>query len=245
MGIPREAEAAFHGWAQGMLRFMQEPAHAHECSKAFGRYLAPVLEARRREPGDDVLSTLIHSVEAGVSLSDEEVGSTARLIFSAGATTTHDAIGNLIHALLSHEGSWQRLREQPELRPAAVDELMRWEPPVSVLPRTAAAEPIEVEGVEIPGGAIVLFGISAANRDPAVFRDPDCFEIERAVDVPRMTFGPGLRQCPGMHLAFKQIGIALDVLLERFPNLQLTDPEAAVPRGTAIRGPSALPVRLR
>lgn len=245
MGIPREAESAFHGWAQGMLRFMQDPERAHECSKAFGDYLAPVLEERRREPGDDVLSALIHSSEEGVSLSDDEIGSTARLLFSAGATTTHDAIGNLLYALLTQSDGWQRVRDEPELRRSAVDELMRWEPPVSVLPRTAAAEAIEVEGTRIPGGSIVLFGISAANRDPAVFVEPDRFDIERPVDIARMTFGPGLRQCPGMHLAFKQLGIVLDVLLERFPDLRLKDADAAVARGTAIRGPSSLPVQLR
>jgi cytochrome P450 len=245
MGIPREAEAAFHGWAQGMLHFMQEPARAHECSKAFGDYLAPVLEERRRNPGDDILSSLIHSSEEGVSLSDEEIGSTARLIFSAGATTTHDAIGNLLYALLTHAGSWQRLIAEPELRRGAIDEMLRWEPPVSVLPRTAAQGGIELDGVEVPGGSIVLFGISAANRDSAVFAQADCFDMERQDDLPRMTFGPGLRQCPGMHLAFKQLGIVLDVLLERFPDLRLVDAEAAVARGTAIRGPSALPVRLR
>jgi cytochrome P450 len=148
----------------------------------------------------------------------------------------------LLFALLSHEGAWEGLRREPSCIPRAVDEALRWETPVAVLPRMSRSEPIEFHGVGIPANSWVLFGIAGANRDPEHYASPDRFEIDR-VPTDTLTFGRGVKSCPGMHLARKNLSVALEVLLERLPALELLDPEAAVPRRTVLRSPDALRVR--
>jgi cytochrome P450 len=125
-----------------------------------------------------------------------------------------------------------------------VEELLRWENPVAVVPRVAAPEPIAFAGAEIPANAPVLFCIAAAHRDPAVFPDPDRFDLARR-PMGLLSFGPGVRTCPGLHLARKELRAALDVLAERFPGMRLLDRDAAVPVGAVLRAPERLPVALR
>jgi cytochrome P450 len=114
---------------------------------------------------------------------------------------------------------------------------------VAVLPRISAPQPVEFFGVEIPPSTFTLFAMAAANRDPAVFSDPGRYDIGRDTSRKLLSFGPGPRLCPGMHLARRQLAVALDVLLERMPELRLVDPEDAVPRGALLRGPARLAVR--
>jgi cytochrome P450 len=136
--------------------------------------------------------------------------------------------------------------ENPSLRPAAVDEVLRWESPVAIVPRVASASPVEYAGVKIPADATVLFGLAAANRDPSAYPDPDSFILGRDMGPsPLLSFGPGLRTCPGMHLARKELAVALDVLCERLPDMRLLDAAEAQPTGTVLRGPASLRVALR
>jgi cytochrome P450 len=168
-----------------------------------------------------------------------------RLVFTAGATTTSDALGNLIHALGTHSEAWRACVDEPERVPDAVQELLRWNPPVAAQPRFSRPDAeIEFEGVRLAPSSSVLFGIAAANRDPQVYPDPDRFDIERRAEG-LLTFGPGLRTCPGMHLAQKNLRVALGVLTERLPGLELIDADVNAPRGILLRGPRALPARWR
>lgn len=243
LGIPREAEARFHGWAVEMLAYRHDPARAIRARDEFTRYLAPVLAERRREPQDDVLSELAAAEVEGRRLDDEQIFAHARLLFAAGATTTHDGLGSLLWALLAERERWERLRAEPELRRWAIEETLRWEPPVAVLPRRSGAAPVELAGAGIEPASWVLFAIAAANRDPAVHAEPDRFDLgRRPTEI--LTFGRGLRSCPGMHLARKEMAVALGALLERLPELRLLDEPAARPRGATVRGPRRLPVAL-
>jgi cytochrome P450 len=166
-------------------------------------------------------------------------------MFSAGATTTHDGLGSLVHTLLSHEGAWKQVVDDPAARPGAIRELLRWEPPVANLPRISRDEPAEFAGVELPPHSMVLFSMAAANRDPAVFEDPDRYDMTRP-DKDTLTFGRGERACPGMHLARKSLAIALDALADRFPHMRLVgDPVDSAPRRGVVRGPDRLTVALR
>jgi len=131
----------------------------------------------------------------------------------------------------------------PSLRAGAIEELLRWETPVAILPRISAAEPMVFADIEIPPDSFCLFAITAANRDPAVFENPHQYDLHRDPGNRLLSFGPGPRLCPGMHLARKQLAVVLDVLIERLPDLQLCDPSAAEPAGTVLRGPASLPVR--
>ncbi|MEE4660291.1 MAG: cytochrome P450, partial [Halieaceae bacterium] len=203
----------------------------------------PILADRRRAPRDDVISGLVLADADGHRLTDEEILSNVRLLFTAGASTTVDALGNLLYALLSDRSRWEAVCTTSTLRAGAIEELLRWETPVAILPRMSASEPVEFAGVEIPPGSFCLFAATAANRDPAVFDDPHRYDLHRDVGSRLLSFGPGPRLCPGMHLARKQLAVVLDVLIERLPGLQLSDPQAAQPSGTVLRGPVTLPVR--
>jgi cytochrome P450 len=242
LGIPAYREDVFRDWAVGFLEFPRDPAHSRRCAALISDYLLPIIAERRREPREDVISALVLADAEGHRLDDEEILAHIRLLFSAGASTTTDALGNLLCALLADRERWERLLAEPALRANAIEELLRWETPVAVLPRLSAARPVEFHGVTIAPSTFCLFAIAAANRDPAVFDDPDRFDMQRDSSRKLLSFGPGPRLCPGMHLARRQLAVALDVLLERLPGLHLLDAEAAQPRGAILRGPPQLPV---
>ena len=205
--------------------------------------MTPILAQRRADPQDDIISGLILADADGVRLTDDDIIANVRLLFAAGASTTTDAIGNLLYVLLAQRELWETLRAQPALRANAIEELLRWETPVAILPRISAPEPIEFQGVAIPANTFCLFAMAAANRDPAVFDDGERFDMKRDTGHKLLSFGPGPRLCPGMHLARKQLAVVLDVLLERLPDLRLVDEQAARPCGTMLRGPESIPVR--
>jgi cytochrome P450 len=245
LGVPREREDDFHRWAWEMLG---APGVARERSNRsaaeFTEYLRPVIAARRSEPRDDVISELLSSEVEGRRLDDDEVLGNIRLMFSAGATTTHDALGSLLHTLLTQGDWWERTVAEPEIRPGAIHELLRWETPVANLPRISAPRSVEFAGCTIEPGSFVLFSMAAANRDPDLYDDPDCFDPLRAIRD-NLTFGRGERSCPGMHLARSGLATALAAMAERCPDLHLVgDPLASAPSGTTVRGPDRLPVRL-
>ena len=242
LGLPREREEEFHRWALALLRFRDDPVAAAAAAEELTAFLAPVVEARRAEPENDVITGLVQASVEGRQLTDEEVYSHVRLLFPTGGETTHGSLGNLLFALLRHEGTWSQLQQHPEQIEAAVDEVLRWETPIAVLPRTSASEPVEFYGVEIPADSWVLFAMAGANRDPAVFADPDRFDIGRS-QSDTLSFGRGVKSCPGMHLARRNMVVAIEAMLERMPELELLDAEAAVPRRTVLRSPDALRVR--
>jgi cytochrome P450 len=239
LGLPREREDEFHAWALGLLRFRDDPQAARRAAAELTAYLAPVVEARRREPQDDVISALVAAEFEGRALSDEEIFAHIRLLFPTGGETTQGTLGNLLHAVLTQEGIWQQLIEGPEHIPGAVEEILRWDTSIAILPRMSCDQPIEFYGAEIPANSWVLFAMAAANRDPSVYDDPDHFDIDRQ---PRdlLTFGKGIKSCPGAHLARKNLLVALQVLTQRLPGLRLLDPDAARPRRAVLRCPDAL-----
>lgn len=242
LGIPRDGEEVFRDWAVGFLEYPRDAERSRRCAEQINAYLAPIITERRREPRDDIISGLIAADADGHQLTDEEILAHIRLLFSAGASTTTDALGNLVYTLLSERERWEAVLADPELRAPAIEELLRWETPVAVLPRLSAPRPVEFHGVEIPAGTFCLFAMAGANRDPEVFDHPERFDLHRDSSKKLLSFGPGPRLCPGMHLARRQLAVALDVLLERLPGLHLRDIDAAQPQGAILRGPPALPV---
>ncbi len=241
LGLPRERESEFHGWAKAQLAFRDDPVAAEKAKAELTNCLAPVVEARRSEPRDDVISELVAAEVDGRSLSDEEIHSHVRLLFPTGGETTYGSLGNLLFALLCHEGEWERLARDPSRIDAAVEEALRWETPIAVLPRRSGSQPARFRGVDIPADSWVLFAIAGANRDPAVFDDPDSFRIGRDTSD-ALTFGRGVKSCPGLHLARRSMATSLRVLLERMPRLELVDLDAAIPRRSVLRSPDALRV---
>lgn len=240
LGLPRDAEAQFARWVVGILNFKKNPGLARACRDELWAYLDPVIEDRKNNPKDDVISQLIHDEVDGVRMTPEQVKSNIAIMFTAGSSTTHDSIGNLIYGLTTTEDCWERVRDDPELRENAIEEALRWEPAVSFLPRLSKMEgTTPFAGVDILPNTFVIMGITAANHDPALYDEPHRFDIFRK-SPKKMTFGHGVRLCPGMHLAKKEIRVALDALLERLPNLKLMQAERSAPTGTIFRQPKQL-----
>ncbi len=145
--------------------------------------------------------------------------------------------------MLTVDGVQERLRADREVRRAAVEEAIRWEPPVANLPRKAGAEGTELGGVQIPPHASMIYSFAAANRDPAAFRKPNEFDLDRQLNR-SLTFGFGEHHCIGAWLAREQLHVALDLILDHTTDIRLTDAPAAAPLGSTLRGPRALPVKI-
>jgi cytochrome P450 len=229
-------------WGDGLLDFPWDPEGALEASRSFTAYLKPILDERRTNPGEDLLSSLVTVEVEGERLSDDEVYSFIRLLFPAGADTTYRGLGSMMYAVLSHRDVFVAVQEDPGLIPQVVQEALRWEPPTAMLPRFAPKD-VTWAGHEIPGGSEVIFGITSANRDPGVFEEPDRFDPWRK-EREFLTFGHGLHFCLGSHLARRELEVSLSVLSQRLPDMELVDPEKVCISGTVLRGPKAVPVRL-
>jgi cytochrome P450 len=237
LGVPRARDDDMRRWADQLLN-PRDPAGGRAAAAEFTRLLSPILAARRDAPRDDLLSALAHAEVEGKQMGDDDVLSHVRLLFAVGATTTAHALGNLLSLLLRRPALARRAPHEPALRRALVRELLRFEPPVANLPRLTS-QPLRISGVDVPPNTVLLLGLAAANRDPRVFAAPDQFDPDRAEqDV--LTFGFGVKFCPGSHLARQELLTALDAVLERLPGLRLIDETGADPEGGTLRRPRAL-----
>lgn len=245
LGLPVEHERDYYQMSMDLMFGGRDQAASAVADAKLNAIAQPVFEARRAQPQDDQISRWIHNTQVeGAAVSDASILAHIRLFFTAGATTTSDAMSNLFYALLTHPQAWQQCVEEPESQEGAIQELLRFNPPVAAQPRFSnPTSDIEVAGITIPANSPVLFGIAAANRDPVVFTDPDTFDINRKTKT-LLTFGPGLRTCPGMHLAQKNLSSALRIVAERFPALRLESDFAVEPKGILLRGTASLPVWL-
>ena len=240
MGLPDDLRDEYFRWSFDILGYPRSPEVGLSAAAELTAYVEPVLAARRECPTGDMLSSMIEAEKNGRGLTDEEVLSHVRAIFAAGASTTHHGLGNTLYALLNDSEALDRLRSHPELIPLAVDEMLRWEPPIGVLPRLVPFDTV-IAGKSFSKGDIILMGIASANRDERLYANPDDFDVNRQ---PKrvLTFGLGSHHCPGTHLAKAQISIGIERLLARLPDLRLTDMEASQPVGCILRGPVSLPV---
>lgn len=244
LGISRDKQGQFQRWARGILSFTVDPENARVCRDELEAYLTPIVSERRLAPAEDIISALTQVSVDGKVLSDREILSTLHLMFSAGASTTHDAMGNMIVGLLTNN-LWSQLKSDEASISDAIDEVLRWESPVALLPRTVATDAaVELAGVTIPQGSIVLFALCGANRDPRVFAQADKFRPGAHDYSKALTFGQGYRMCPGMHLAKLQLKAMLQVLVDRLPDIKLLSEQGAQPQGAIVRGPKELRVSL-
>jgi cytochrome P450 len=246
LGIPRADYPRFRHWAMAIINMAARPEAGWQASQELRAYMVEVVEDRRRNPRDDVITDLVTArierddgtVEA---LDDEEIYSFVGLLLPAGAETTYRASGNLLFGLLTHPDQLDAVRADRSLLTQAVEEGLRWENALLVTSRTCLRD-TEVGGHPIPAGAAVIAHIGAANHDPRYWDDPDSFDIFRP---PRQAaiFGFGPHMCLGMHLARMEVRVAVDTLLDRLPDLAL-DPEAEDVHihGELFRSPLSLPV---
>jgi cytochrome P450 len=246
LGIPPGDRAEFRRLSSITVNGAVHPPDVYvEAARGMVGYVRELIAAKRADPRDDLLSALVAVHEGGERLSQDELTSMVFLLLVAGHETTVNLIVNGTSALLRHPEQLALLRAEPERMPGAVEEMLRYDGPVQVTIPAVAAAPIEVGGVTIPAGDVVVPALLAANRDPARFPEPDRFDITRA-PTSHLAFGHGLHHCVGAPLARLEGRIAIGSLLARFPRLRLADPAADPARNPALlmNGLVALPVVL-
>jgi cytochrome P450 len=248
VGVPEADRAGLQPYVRAVAKAIEpiltdeESAASLEAIAYLGSYFEGLLEERRRQPRDDLMSGLAQAHEKDDRLTDYEVCSTAILLFAAGFETTTNLLGNGLLALLRAPEQLARWRRDPDLAPTAVDELLRWDSPVQLNLR-AALEPADLAGEAIEVGERIIVLQGAANHDPGRFADPDVLNLARAGNMP-MSFGWGIHHCIGAGLARMEGEIAFNALLARFPVIELlTDAPEWRPSFT-LRGLLALPLRV-
>ncbi|HEY4624540.1 MAG TPA: cytochrome P450, partial [Blastococcus sp.] len=223
-------------------RTRQREEDAERAADEFVAYLRTLTADRRRRPGDDLVSHLVSVRDAeGDRLTEDELVTTCILLLNAGHEATVNVSGNGLLALLEHPDQLQRLREDPGLLPTAIEELMRFDSPLQLFERTAT-EDVEIGGVTVPAGRKIAALLGAANRDPAVFPDPDTLDVGRT-DNPHISFGAGVHFCIGAPLARVELQASFGALLERTSRLEPAYPARRRPE-FVIRGLADLPVVL-
>jgi cytochrome P450 PksS len=246
LGVPVEDRHRFHRWSKTIL---MSSASAWGVWKAlpsgwlFLRYIRRLIETRRANLRDDLVSALVRAEQAGDRLSEDELVAMIFLLLVAGHETTVNLIGNGTLALLEHPDQLARLRDDPKLIRPAVEELLRYSSPVETATRRFAREDITVAGTTIPRGSLMLAVIASANRDGRQFPDPDRLDVAREPNK-HLAFGLGPHYCLGASLARLEGQIAIGTLLRRAAELRLAVParELRWRSGMVVRGLTALPV---
>jgi cytochrome P450 len=219
----------------------EELDRANDGTIASSFYFESLFEQRRREPQDDLITQLVQAEEAGDRLTTTELRANVSLLFAAGHETTVNLIGNGLYSLLRHPGQWQTLRDDRTLVPNAIEEILRFESPVQAVGRTVS-EPLELNGVPLAKNEIVVSLVGGANRDPAVFEDPERLDITRK-DLKPLSFGGGIHFCLGAQLARIEASVVFETIVRRLPNLRLLDPDHPKWRPSfVLRGLTELPV---
>jgi cytochrome P450 len=231
LGVDPADMAQFKRWSDAQAhvfnpaRTPEQTAELNTARQELDDYFARAVDARRGRRGDDLISLMVAAEEAGDRLSVREIVITCNLLLVAGNLTTTDLIGNGVLALLRHPDQLANLCARPELVPHAVEEMLRYDPPVVQAGRLAL-EPFQIGGREVRAGQTIACSLLAAGHDPALHSDPHRFDIART-DTTHLAFGGGAHYCLGAPLARAEAQIAIVALFERFPSLRL-DPEHAV-----------------
>ncbi|MGH3171668.1 MAG: cytochrome P450 [Trebonia sp.] len=249
MGVPRQDEAQLKRWCgyRAALSWGRpEPEEQVEIAASFAatwRYLRELVEVKAREPGDDLTSDLlaIHR-EDPAQLTLDEISSILFALSFAGHETTTSLISNTLRRLLEEPARWTRIAQTPSLIPGAVDETLRYDPPVPVW-RRVTTRPVTLGGVDLPKGAKLFLWLAAAGRDESVFHQPGRFEPERPDAGQHLAFGLGLHYCLGANLARLETRLALEELARRYPSLRLAEGQQfTFHPNISFRGPQELRV---
>jgi cytochrome P450 len=241
LGLPRADLPQFHRWTVELISVSIDMEVALNASKSLYDYLVEFVHARREAPGNDMISVLAHADHEGQKLTDDEIIAFCRLLLPAGAETTYRSSSNLMTGLLTHPDQLDAVRADRALIPQAIEEGLRWEPPLLTIMRTSTRD-TEVCGVEIPQGSVMVVNMGAANHDERRWPNGDEFDIFRP-QTAHVAFASGPHMCLGMHLARMETKVAINRILDRLPDVRL-DPDADDPyiTGMTFRSPPRLDV---
>lgn len=244
LGVPETDRPDVQRWSRELFA-AGKPDLIDAASHSMAEYMAALIADKRRRPGDSIVDHLIEACDGEDRLTEQELVSLAVLLLIAGHETTTNFLGNATLALLQHPAELESLRNSPECIPGALDELLRFDSPVSMSTFRYTTEAIALGGIEIPADVPVLVALGAANRDPQRFPSPDQLDLDREAVTSHLTFGHGIHRCLGAPLARAETAITLQAILTRFPQLRL-----AVPAGQLrwrhtrlVRGLVSLPLR--
>ncbi|MDC0712646.1 cytochrome P450 [Stigmatella sp. ncwal1] len=248
LGVPEEAHGSVTRWADGLsrvldpLRSLEQYAEMNRVAQEFLEYFRQLFAERRRNPQDDLISSLIAVTDQGDKLTEDEMLSVCMLLFIAGEKTTVNLISNGVLALLRNRDEFERLKQDPSLIRGAIDEILRYDSPVQLNTRVPKKD-ITLHGKTIPAGDLIYFSLGSANRDPSQFPEPDRFDITRK-DNRHLAFSGGIHYCLGAALALIEGQIAISTLVREFPDMALVPGTIDWQKEIIFRGPQTLPVLL-
>jgi cytochrome P450 len=244
LGLPHEDHLQFHQWANAITNFAADPVTGIKAARGLRSYFADIVEDRRKNPRGDFVSELAVAESDGERISDEETFSFLQLLLPAGAETTYRATGNFLFGLLANPDQLDRLRADRSLMTQAVEESIRWGPPLLITSRVATRD-AEVAGTPIPAGSQVIANVGSANHDETRWERAGEYDMFRE-PKPMISFGVGVHMCLGMHLARMEMRTAVNRLLDRCANLRFDmdafERDDVHIHGETFRSPTALPV---
>jgi cytochrome P450 len=240
LGLPEEDGDKFRGF---IYRILEAPGQDHNMvyEDTLDFYLREKVDQARENPKDDLIGFLMKATMHGEPLSGDHIGGTIALLLIAGIDTTWSAIGASLWHLAQHPEDRQRLIDEPDVLPFAVEEFLRVYAPVTMA--RMVADDVEVGGVCMHANDWTFLPFPAANRDPDVFERADEFVIDRERNR-HVAFGLGIHRCLGSNLARLELTVAIDEWMKRFPDFELSDPEGVRWSTGQVRGPRELPVRI-
>ncbi|MGX9790574.1 cytochrome P450 [Mycobacterium sp. MMS18-G62] len=240
LGLPEEDLPWFRKRAVELISYTVKYKRAFEASAALKDYFLDQIDKRRSKPTEDIIGDLVTAEIDGEKLSDEAIFSFLRLLLPAGLETTYRSSGNLLYLLLTHPEQFQAVHADHDLIPAAIEEGLRFETPLTTVHRYAM-EDVEVEGVSIPKGAVIDVCIGSANHDEKRWERSEQFDIFRK-RLPHISFAAGEHTCMGLHLARMETRVAVECLLTRLTNIKLVTDDNPHIWGQPFRSPTAIPV---
>jgi cytochrome P450 len=245
LGAPAKDWELFSDWTDDIFKVFSWDVAVHERDiltawEELDAYIDEMVAHRRQTLTDDLISELIRAEDDGDHLSADELRMLAAGLLLAGTDTTRNQLAASVHVLCDHPDQWALLAQRPELATNAVEETMRHSPIAFAALRTAV-EDVELAGVTIPAGTLVIANTAAANRDPDVYDQPDRLDITREGAPAMQTFGAGMHYCLGANLARLELAEALAIMARRMPNARRVGPAPWKPL-TALSGPVTLPI---
>ncbi len=242
LGVPLEMADVFTSWVRGVLEIglMDPKVRVENRMKILGFFRAQLDDRKANPRDDDLITDLLNTTVEGVQVSEDYVMGVCNLMLVAGIDTTWSAIGSSLWHLAQHRDHRRQLREQPEIWPMAIEELLRAYSPVTMA--RIVDRDTEFQGCLMRAGDRVLMSFPAANRDPRQFENPDDIILDREHNR-HVAFGAGIHRCAGSNLARLELRVALQTWMERIPDFELVDPEAVTWAGGQVRGPRRCLVR--